>query len=956
MLNLRLKKTAAVLLALMLLAGVPALPAVADGSALVGEVTVTHNQSVNLRSGGSTSFPIVGTASPGQLFQTTGQVAGGWYEILMADGSFAYISNTLVYYFPYQTPIPLGSQYTVPVYYRTTQGQTLRTVFAPLRAGQNIISADDSQVPGYRLISARSVYVTLGSNGLPVPSGVIFTYEPGYLQPTPPPVMAATVPVNYRNVFNQVLATETRTLTPGAHLVRADLSKVPAGYSLSGATDAVVVVSTSGTAAPSAVNFLLSQSSAATPRPTSAVVSISYRDETGNVLHTASQTVPPGYATITANDSLVPAGMTLTSSRSVMVFVSDQGVSYPSGVIFTYKRPSQASVQVVYADAAGRPLFSETRNLPQGTHIVTADDSKVPRGYVLQSARSVTVNVYSGSYATPGQVLFTYAVPVNVNIGIEYRDTDGRTLHSESRSFSTGTYTISADDGRVPSGYTLQGARSAQVTVYSNGTASTYRVVFVYSRPVSANISIRYEDIYGNVLFTETRSLSQGSHTLSANDGRAPAGFVLVSQRSVQVTVYSNGGISPSEVVFTYAPPGPPVSVTVPVTYQDENGIILYQTTVTVESGQPMEVRAFGSNVPGYKLISRPASVTVTVTPNGVANPSHVVFTFSRSTTPPKPPVSVNIPVIYQAENGAILYQSTVTAESGQSLEVKAFGSHVPGYKLVSRSPVTVTVSPDGMANPPQVIFTFRGSAPPPGPAVTVNVPVYYKEENGATLFQTTVPVSSDQPVEVKAFGTYVPAGYALVSRSPITVTAKPDGTTNPSHVVFTYRAPGPGPGPQPQPGGKIPILPAYQNFSYSGKAVAVYTGPGTNYLRANSGKANLGGGRVRVWGLDGKWALIGYGLSNNLYRVGYVPANTVPANVKLHQLKFAGQPGTIVSKASLTDDPIVNPTWLFEIPVGTKVTILAYEDWKDHWAYIETVYNGKPVRGFINKIRVRAD
>ena len=135
-----------------------------------------------------------------------------------------------------------------------------------------------------------------------------------------------------------------------------------------------------------------------------------------------------------------------------------------------------------------------------------------------------------------------------------------------------------------------------------------------------------------------------------------------------------------------------------------------------------------------------------------------------------------------------------------------------------------------------------------------------------------------------------------------------------------------------------------------------MYTGPGTNYLRANSGKANLGGGRVRVWGLDGKWALIGYGLSNNLYRVGYVPANTVPANVKLHQLKFAGQPGTIVSKASLTDDPIVNPTWMFEIPVGTKVTILAYENWKDHWAYIETVYNGKPVRGFINKIRVRAD
>ncbi len=874
MTKMYLKKIAAALLALMLLAGIPAIPVSADGGALVGEVTVTHSRNVNLRSGGSTSYPIIGSASPGQLFQTTGQVAGGWYEILMPDGSFAYISNTLVYYFPYQTPIPLGSQFTVPVYYRTTQGQTLKTVFAPLRAGQNLITADDTQVPGYRLISARSVYVTLGSNGQPVPSGVIFTYEPGYLQPTTPPVMAATVPVNYRNVFNQVLATETRMLTPGAHLVRADLSKVPAGYYLSGATDAVVFVSTIGTAAPSSVNFILSQSSAATPQPTSAVVSISYRDELGSVLYTTSQTVPPGYATITANDGFVPAGMTLTSSRNVMVFVSDQGISYPSGVIFTYKRPSQANVQVVYADAAGRPLYSETRTLSQGTHTVIADDGKVPRGYVLQSARSVTVNVYSGGYATPGQVLFTYAVPVNVSIGIEYRDTDGRTLYSESRTFSTGTYTISADDSRVPSGYTLQGARRAQVTVYSNGTASQYRVVFLYTKPVSANVSIRYEDVYGNALFTETRALPQGTHTISANDGRAPAGYMLVSQRSVQVIVYSNGGISPSQVTFTYAPPGPPVSV--------------------------------------------------------------------------------NVPVIYRAKNGAILYQTTVTATSGKPLKVTAYPSHVPGYTLISASPITVTVTPDGAANPSQVVFTFRGSAPPPGPAVTVNVPVYYKEENGATLFQTKISVSSDKPVEVKAYGSYVPAGYALISRSPITVTAYPDGTTKPSHVVFTYRAPGPG--PKPQPGGDIPILPAYQSFSYTGKAVAVYTGPGTKYLRANSGKANLGGGRVRVWGLDGNWALIGYGLSNNLYRVGYVPKSVIPANLQVPQLVFARRQGTIVSKASLTDDPIVNPTWLFEIPVGTKVTILAYENWKDHWAYIETVYNGKPVRGFINKIRVRAN
>ena len=61
------------------------------------------------------------------------------------------------------------------------------------------------------------------------------------------------------------------------------------------------------------------------------------------------------------------------------------------------------------------------------------------------------------------------------------------------------------------------------------------------------------------------------------------------------------------------------------------------------------------------------------------------------------------------------------------------------------------------------------------------------------------------------------------------------------------------------------------------------------------------------------------------------------------------------MSPANLTDDPIINPTWLFEIPTGTEVTLLAYENFVDHWAYIETTYNGQPIRGFVNKIRISA-
>ena len=79
-------------------------------------------------------------------------------------------------------------------------------------------------------------------------------------------------------------------------------------------------------------------------------------------------------------------------------------------------------------------------------------------------------------------------------------------------------------------------------------------------------------------------------------------------------------------------------------------------------------------------------------------------------------------------------------------------------------------------------------------------------------------------------------------------------------------------------------------------------------------------------------------------------------ADLNVPELYLGTQTGKIVSKAFLTDDPIVNPIWLTEIPVGTEVTILAYVKLghPEGWAYIETTLNGKPTRGFINRIRVR--
>lgn len=703
------RQLTALALAFFLLAGVIALPARADGTLIVGEVTVTATTSINIRSGGSVEYPIIGVAYKGELFQTTGQVASGWFEILLQDGRFGYVSNKLVYFYQYPNPIPMGQQFTIPVYYMNTTGQTLKTVSVPVKTGQNIITADDSQVPGYRLVSTRSIYVTVDSLGNAQPSGVVFRYETGYVQPSNPPAVTLSLPVYYRDIYNNLIASETRVVSQGTQLVRADASKLPQGYYLSGSTDAVVTVTSYGTAAPSSVTFVVTAMAAQTQTPAYFSVPVSYRDELGNVLYNTSQTVTPGYTTVSANDSMVPSGYSLTSSRSIVVYCSSQGVTFPSTVTFTYRRAVSASVQIVY------------------------------------------------------------------------RDTQNRTLYTETRQFNQGSFTITADSTRVPSGYVLQGSPSVQITVYANGTVSQSQVVFTYAQPLSAQLAIQYRDNNGASLYTETQTLAQGSYTITANDARVPTGYVLQSARSVQVTVYANGTVSVGQVVFTYAPPAPPVTINVPVIYKDYGGAVLHQTTVSVSSSAPQQVTADMSLAPAGFILSGPSAITVTVSPAGTSTPAEVVFVF--------------------------------------------------------RDPATIT---------------------------------------------------------------------------------------------------------------EAQMLPAYQTFSFSGAAEAVFSGPGEQYYRANDGRASVQGGRLRVWGTVGDWALIGYGLSNNLYRIGYIRRTALPASLSVPELYLGSQAVTTVNNAPLNDDPIINPIKIMEIPAGTGITLLAYLD--ERWAYVETMYNNQPIRGFVRR------
>ncbi|MGI6726062.1 MAG: SH3 domain-containing protein [Christensenellales bacterium] len=847
-----MKKLLTLMLTATLLLGLIVSPVSADGTVIVGEVTIIASNSVNIRSGGSTDYPIIASARSGALFQTTGQVASGWYEILLPDNVFGYVSNRLVYFYAYPSPIPMGNtQYTLPVYYMTTQGQTLKTVQVPVKVGQNVITADDSQVPGYRLASTRSVYVSVDAMGKAVPNGVIFSYEPLAIESTRPPVTTWYLPVYYKDSFNRVLASEYRQVRQGTQLIYADSSRLPQGYSLTGATDAVVSVGYDGSISPSEVVFMARGSTTPqTSPPTVFSIPVSYRDEQGNALRNLTQVVQPGYTTITANDSLVSAGLQLTSSRNVVVYTTSQGTTFPSTVIFTYKSPQSAGIQVLYRDTSNKVFFSETRLLSEGTHTITANDSNVPGGYMLQGSRNVQVTVYANGTVSQNQVVFTYARPVSASIQVLYRDTNNKVLFSETRLLGEGIQTVSADDSRVPVGYVLQGSRNVQITVYSNGSVSQNQVVFTYAMPVNVSVSVEYRNTDGKTLFSEQRMLPQGTTTIYADDSRVPQGYILNSTRSIQVNVYPDGTVSQDRVIFLYIKP---VSVSVQVIYNDTDGKTLNTYTRNYTQG------------------------------------SH-----------------------------------TVTADDNR----------VPkGYILQGNRNITLTVSSNGTANPGRVIFTYT----PPAPPVSVNVPVVYKDQDGATLHQTTVSVSSASPKRIDIDKSLAPAGYVVSGATSITVTVSANGTPTPREVVFVFR--------DPSTITEATHLPDYQTFSLRSGTQAVYSGPGTEYWRAADSRASVSGGRLRVWGTIGDWALIGYGLSNNLYRIGYIERSALPSDLQVQELYLGCQTVTIVKDAPFIDDPIIKPVQIFELKSGTEVTLLAYLSDR---AYIETTYENKPIRGFV--------
>ena len=143
--------------------------------------------------------------------------------------------------------------------------------------------------------------------------------------------------------------------------------------------------------------------------------------------------------------------------------------------------------------------------------------------------------------------------------------------------------------------------------------------------------------------------------------------------------------------------------------------------------------------------------------------------------------------------------------------------------------------------------------------------------------------------------------------------------------------------------------LPSYQRVSLT-SSWAVYSGPGVYYYRAAKGRALMGGGSCIVFGIENGWVMIGYGLSNGSYRIGYINEAALPQKgLRIPYLDLSYTTRQLTYTANLTDDIIRYMPTVATLPAGTYVLFLGYVyENNTTWAYVEVLADNSIMRGFI--------
>lgn len=536
--------------------------------------------------------------------------------------------------YTYQAPA-LAPTVNVPIFYRSDTNQLLSQDYVSAPFGQTVtVYAQQNRVPqGFALLTPAQLSVAVSPQGVPTPSFLTFVYRG-------PQVVTALVPVFYRNAQGDLLASHMMSLQAGTHTVVANDALVPQGYTLQGAREQRVTVSSGGTANPTAVTFTYRTSAVTVSLP------VHYVDPNGAMLHQDSVSVMTGPNTVTADDALVP-GYQLVSARQVSVQVDSDGKANPDKVVFTYKKPATATVSVQYRDTAGKSLLDTSVTFSEGNHTVIANDSFVPAGYTLQSAREVPVTVRADGTVTPALITFTYQAPatpppatatptpatptpapatptpapVAVQVTLNYVNQAGELIGAESIPLTgVGVHQVVAPTTQIGD-YRITDNTPRLVEVRADGTAAPSALSF---------------------LFTQPDSPAPVTATPTATQTVTPATPPPTPEPTAEPTVEPT--VEPTAEP-TAEPTVDPATIQAKVTlrYTDPVGEIRGEEVMTLTGVGQHAVTAQTDQLGDYLLVDT-EPVAVTVTADGIASPAEISFIFAKPATPIPDPTTVPAP------------------------------------------------------------------------------------------------------------------------------------------------------------------------------------------------------------------------------------------------------------------------------------------------------------------------
>lgn len=131
----------------------------------------------------------------------------------------------------------------------------------------------------------------------------------------------------------------------------------------------------------------------------------------------------------------------------------------------------------------------------------------------------------------------------------------------------------------------------------------------------------------------------------------------------------------------------------------------------------------------------------------------------------------------------------------------------------------------------------------------------------------------------------------------------------------------------------------------------AVYTGPGTEYLRGANGTVQFISQSFKYAGLDGDWLLVRCQVRGGGTRYGYIDVSAYQQTVWGVQHLVFSDMRTVVSRDTKVWDSMMDEDLgpICYLPQGTPVTYLCnFVIDGMNVAYIEVEYNYRLVRGFV--------